>query len=383
MGGDGDRETRVNLRVAAAVLLVLVGVGVLAYVVTLGPPDDRAERPTSPEEIDRALSTSPIGGGEAYDDAVSRGDASVVAGNRSALVAALGAADPGEVVFVPGDASIDLTGEAPLVVPRRVTLASDRGARGSDGALLHTDRAADGTPMVVAHEDARVTGLRLRGYGDGWTPASRDRPRGLGVFVPENASGVEIDNNRIAHFVSVCVQSYGDDLSVHNNHVTHCNQLGYGYGVNVGQRALVACNYFDHVRHAVAAPGWPGNAYEARYNVVGRHVQNHPFDMHAPGGESIRVHHNTVVATSTYTSDRATVPSVRVRGVPRSPSAVYANWFFQDAAHAVWQGETRGPPFDDSRYENLEVRDNHFGDSSPPPSVGAFGGLADAADGCT
>lgn len=378
----GDRVASVALWASAA-LLVAAAVSAIAVTGGATPDGGGLERPVSATELDAALQASPIGGGTAYEHTVSRADATVVVTNRTRLRAALDAAEPGDTVFVPGTARVNLTSDLPLVVPPGVTLASDRGVDGSDGALLYTTRGTTATPLLVAKDEARVTGLRLRGYGEGWTPAPRDEPRTHGIRVPETAANVTIDNNRITHFVSSCVAGEGDHLAVHNNYIAYCNQIGYGYGVAVEQRGLVACNYFDHTRHAVAAPGWPGNSYEARYNVVGPHVQSHAFDVHPPGGDAVEIHHNTVMATVRYNSNTSRVPSVRLRGVSARPSAIYANWFFQNASMAIWQGTTHGPPYDDSKYERLAIHDNTYGGNSSPPSVGAFGSVANSTSDCT
>jgi len=81
----------------------------------------------------------PIGGGEGYVSIVTSGDYTVQ--DLDSLLEALSKAKPGEVVFIPGGAESDLTAriyieELVLKVGEGVTLASDRGHNGSQGALL-------------------------------------------------------------------------------------------------------------------------------------------------------------------------------------------------------------------------------------------------------
>jgi len=377
---DGGRWRRLrSVALALVVVAAVVGVLALGYLVVLAPQP--AEREVTAREIAAALPASPIGGGAGYGG-LPPSEATVVVRTRSGIRSALNASAPGDVVYVAGNATINLTGAGPLTVPGNVTLASDRGVNGSKGGLLYTDRGENGTPLFeTGGDDVRITGLRLRGYGRSWTPAARDRPRAWGVFVRRGDDHVEIANNRISHFVGICVQGGGDDLDVHHNTIRYCNQLGFGYGVNVGRAAVVECNYFDHVRHAVAAPGWPGNGYAARYNVVGPHVQNHQFDMHPPGGAFVDIEHNTVLATSRYGSRRHRVPSVKV-GVSTDTSTVRRNWFFQNASLAIWQGRVHGPPYDAAKYDNLVVQDNSFGRHVPPAGVGAFAGTNASATAC-
>jgi hypothetical protein len=334
--------------------------------------DGDAAHPIRATYLDRAIHETALAGGGEYDGAVTRSDASRVVENRTQLLDALSTAQPGEVVFAPGNATINLTGDEPVWVPGRVTLASDRGVDGSPGALLYTDRGQSDLPLLVAGgERTRISGLRIRGYGNGWTPATRDRPSAWGILVPTRAPSVTIDNNRISHFVGVCVQAAGNFTHVHHNQITNCNRVGLGYGVNVDQRAVVECNYFDHVRHAVAAHGERGNAYVARYNVVGRHVQNHVFDVHPPGGTWVNIYHNTVLAVYKYGVADANVASVRI-GVPNRTSRVHHNWFLQDESLAIWQNGTHGPPYTDDRYALLDVHGNAYGPRSPPAHAGAF-----------
>lgn len=108
----------------------------------------------------------PIGGGAGYTEIVTSGDYTVR--EPDDLVAALAAAGPGQVVFIPGDVEMDLTAliyveDLVLEIPGGVTLASDRGHNGSKGALLTND-ALDAPNMIsTLGPDVRVTGLRLRG----------------------------------------------------------------------------------------------------------------------------------------------------------------------------------------------------------------------------
>ena len=87
----------------------------------------------------------PIGGGAGYRRGVSTGKH--VVRDLNGLVAALAAAKAGEVVFVPGDVVLDCTArcmieDLVLEIPAGVTLASDRGRKGSPGALIFSDHLA-------------------------------------------------------------------------------------------------------------------------------------------------------------------------------------------------------------------------------------------------
>src|SRR5690606_16195863 len=108
-----------------------------------GTPDAGA-RDAGPVPCDRARvdTSSPpesaswrFGGGVGYPDRPpSHGDCVIWVRTRAELEAALEAASAGDVVFIAGDARIDLTG-ASLCILGGVTLASDRGLGASAGAL--------------------------------------------------------------------------------------------------------------------------------------------------------------------------------------------------------------------------------------------------------
>ena len=58
---------------------------------------------------------NPIGGGDGYSDIYLSGDFHVT--SRQELTAALAAAEPGQVVFIPAGADIDLSGQRTLSIP--------------------------------------------------------------------------------------------------------------------------------------------------------------------------------------------------------------------------------------------------------------------------
>ena len=67
---------------------------------------------------------------------------------------ALQQAKAGQVIFLPGQAQIDLTGQKRLVVPGGVTLSSQRGRDGSPGAkVFTTDRSTSRDALVSRSSD--------------------------------------------------------------------------------------------------------------------------------------------------------------------------------------------------------------------------------------
>ena len=91
----------------------------------------------------------PIGGGVGYRDILSVGEATVVIEPGLDAVpnflAALENAQDGDIIFIRGEAELDLTGQVDIRVPAGVTIASDRGKFGSNGALIKL------TNITLAH----------------------------------------------------------------------------------------------------------------------------------------------------------------------------------------------------------------------------------------
>jgi hypothetical protein len=286
----------------------------------------------------------PIGGGRGY--------ARIVAGSPhrvrtlDGLLAALKRARPGSVVFVEGHATIDCTvrilvEKLVLEIPAGVTLASDRGARGSPGALIFSDAHATRPLLRALGPGVRITGLRLRG------PDPRPRwdhhrraiaeKRGRAYYYRYPLSGgihtlhdrLEVDNCELAGWShSAIFLEGGTGHHVHHNHIHHDLLRGLGYGVVLRHaRALIEHNLLHHNRHSIAATGVPGSGYEARGNVELGGGQSHCFDVHGGAdrkdgtdiaGTWIHIHHNTF---------RRCPRAIAIRGTPQRQARVHHNWF--------------------------------------------------------
>ena len=260
---------------------------------------------------------NPIGGGSGYSRIITGKETSVkyVVSTKDQLVTALRSAKSGDVVFVTGNAVIDMTGTPTVMIPSGVTLASDRGRAGSSGALLKRTRNLDGgweEPLFVAGGDfVRVTGLRLQGemypqdYGnsDGETDESNYL---VGIYA-ENRKGFEVDNCEMYGWAWSCVSLRQNSIApipyIHHNYIHHNQARGEGYGVNLySGNALIEANIFDYNRHAITGAGLAGEKYEARYNIVlgnGDAMGGHHFDIHQDedggdfAGDTFLIHHNT------------------------------------------------------------------------------------------
>jgi hypothetical protein len=305
-----------------------------------------------------------IGGGEGYADTVTPEQADVTVGSRSELRAALDDAASGDVVYVAGDATIDMGG-AEWSIPAGVTLASNRGVDGAAGGHLQTTDLP--WPMFVVRADARVTGLRISGQYDEYVDLT-DGPVSIGVQVAE--SGVEIDNNEVFGFSHAAIRPY-TDTHVHHNDVHHNPMDGPGYRVSVTRgEPLIEYNYFNYNRHSVAGSGNCG--YTARYNHFGPETVDHVIDQHEPGGTTMEIHHNTVEADE-HVQNGGEPEAVAIRGTPDDVADIHHNWFYNadepKSTPADWDGSAI-TQVNTGDWANVEFDDNHYGSDEPADDVG-------------
>jgi len=320
----------------------------------------RADGPTSLEIGGVAYGAKPdergpIGGGVGYANVVTTGDYTVR--DLEALLDALSKAKAGQVVFIPGEVQIDLTTrvyieQLVLKVQKGVTLASDRGRNGSQGALLTSDVLKTRVMIRAMGPDVRVTGLRIRGpnpkrYLDHHRRAFGPGGGGHAYYykfptqdgISTEHDGLEVDNCDLSGFghAAVCLRR-GKGHHIHHNVIHHCQYNGLGYGVSHNTASsLIEYNLFDWNRHSIAGTGRPGCTYVARHNVELGTSLSHCFDMHGGrdrkdgtdiAGTSIEIYNNTFRAPQT---------PVVIRGVPQEKCDVRHNWFVKhtEPANAV------------------------------------------------
>ncbi len=326
----------------------------------IAPSHVAAEKPTW-VEIDNTVygarpdKRGPIGGGAGYANIVTRGDYTVK--DLDALLAALAKAKAGQVVFIPAETLIDLTARVyieglVLEVPAGVTLAGNRGHRGSKGALLTSDALK--TPVMIrpTGPGVRITGLRIAGpnpkryldhhrraFGPGGTRHKYYYKFPTSDGIRTEHPRLEVDNCEISAFSHAGIYLVkGDGHHVHHNFIHHCQYNGLGYGVcHNTASSLIEYNLFDWNRHSIAGTGRAGCSYVARHNVELGVSLSHCFDMHGGrdrkdgtdiAGTTIEIYNNTFGAPQS---------PVVIRGVPQDKCEVHHNRFLKhrQAARAV------------------------------------------------
>lgn len=328
---------------------------------------------------DPAPSDVEVGGGAGYDEYVSANEADVVVSTRSELLSAFDSASRDEVIYVDDDAEIDLS-ERRITIPAGVTLASGRGHDGSAGGLISADRRTS-RMLQVYDDDVRITGLRFRGHHVGYYDPSGDVWANASLAVRAYAD-CEVDNCEFFGWThaAVGIGQHGSDPIDSAAHVHHCSfhdnmMAGLGYGVVVYRGdPLIEYSYFDRNRHSIAGGGRVGCSYEARYNIQGPTNLLFGFEMHSPGGDEIRIHHNTFELIERR--DGRPTPAVVIRGTPSTGAWIENNWFYNptdpgddryaDGSSVVqYQNDAGG-----DRWDGVTVSDNHYGPDEPSPDVG-------------
>jgi PKD repeat protein len=190
---------------------------------------------------------NPVGGGAGYSRIVSETGSGVkyVVSTEDQLLTALKNAKSGEVVFVKGSAVIDLSGNSPVTIPAGVTLASNRGAGGSQGALIKKSKGAGNygwaePTFTAGGNNVRVTGIRLEGemYPSTDYHIVSESKYLVGIYSKEH-TGLEVDNCEIRGWAWAGVYAYNlnpsgaNGMYVHHNYIHYNQARSEGYGVQV------------------------------------------------------------------------------------------------------------------------------------------------------
>lgn len=270
--------------------------------------------------------------------------ATIVVDTKEELLAALAQARAGDVIFVDGAASINLTGHKRIAIPAGVTLTSNRGQSGAAGALLYNTeldlgQGSEAWAQFSPGSQVRITGLRLRG------PDTEIRDN---AYQYDNSRGIEargisdllVENNELYGWSHAAVY-LGTTLEgrVRGNSIHHNRRTGLGYGVVLydDTSAVIEDNTFTQNRHAIAGQGIRTQRYDARFNLVVDNARSHGFDMH---GENEALGNGAPYAGDviyiTNNSFRSSVePAVKVRGRPATGAWVNGNCFRHTSAGAA------------------------------------------------
>ncbi|HBN85962.1 MAG TPA: hypothetical protein DDZ89_19215 [Clostridiales bacterium] len=312
---------------------------------------------------------SPLGGGYGYQDIITDGD--YIVETKEELLDALSKAKSGEVVFIKGDAVIDLTTvKDPIAINDGVTLASDRGKKASTGAFVFSDSYVN--PMFNAGADVRITGITFKGADSERRIEFHARtllgPDALGrdVYyklvaldcIKTVKDNLEVDNCEFSGFShSPVFISGGKDHHIHHNFLHHNQRQGLGYGVCLDKStALIEYNLMNANRHDIAGTGAPGSGYQASNNVQMGISLSHCFDMHGgrDRGDGTDIAGKYVLMfNNLFLSDEY---PYYLRGTPTDMQEFYNNAIYNQLG--VWQ---TGPLYGTGAQRNkIVVKNNLF-----------------------
>ena len=300
---------------------------------------------------------NPIGGGTGYSDIILPGNPKIkyTVTNYAEFASALKKTyRKGDIIYIPETASIDMTGHPGVVIPRNVTIASNRGSNGSPGGrFFWLSSPSDsshgyqtGTMFYIPNDNVRITGLRLEGPHMTTDKSVLASDKQRSAMDLRNGKGLEVDNSEMYGWAYAAVDvetSTGQDAlyalglnsaeigsaiaNIHHNYIHHCQMDGLGYGVVVCRgTALVKGNLFDYTRHSVTSCGLQSDGYEASYNIhLGNGSIGSMFDVHGQdvggveriAGSLVKIHHNTLYWTLDY--------SIGIRGTPINQAYIYNN----------------------------------------------------------
>jgi len=282
----------------------------------------------------------------------------VIVKDLDGLLHALEKVKTGEIIFIDGRAELDCTAisfakKFQIKLPTGVTLSSDRGYKGSEGAVIRSNDLATSPLIKVLGPNVRITGLRI--IGPDPKPQLEHHKRCFNKQVGDrkaqakcyyallNSDGIltdhealEVDNCELSGWSQAAIYLRNSGRHhIHHNYIHHNQRQGLGYGVSHGYgkdiSSRIEFNLFNYNRHSIAGTGVSGLSYEANNNIELGESLSHNFDMHGGkdrrdgtdiAGKLIKIHHNT------FTNPK--VRAIGIRGVPEDKAEIYNNWFAQD-----------------------------------------------------
>lgn len=258
------------------------------------------------------------------------------------FINALAKAKRGDVVYVDGKSSIDLSGKKSYTIAAGVTLMSNRGEGNSLGALIFNKAKGIKPMLLVGGENVRIEGLRIFGFDTEIYPTGINRKmssRQITYSVPTTRgiqsafSNLEIINCEISGWThaGVLLNGGAKNVKISYCHIHGNQRHGLGYGVCVDNaHAIIYANVFDQNRHDIAGSGKPGSGYNASYNLVFGDRDNHLFDMHggADRKDNTKIAGTYMKVDNNYFVLRDGTRAFTIRGIPEKAAEVTNNTIF-------------------------------------------------------
>jgi len=233
-----------------------------------------------------------------------------------------------ESIFINGAAVIDLSDQPKLHVKTGVKIISDRGDKGSKGALLYTNNPK-AFPLFECGSYVNFVGLRIMGndndiYHKGIKKGNDFRANTYGPGITQGIrssyNNLLIENCELSGWTHTAILITGKNAKIIYSYIHHNRRHGLGYGINVdGGSATIEGNLFDYNRHSIASTGVRGSSYTVEYNVFLENGTSHVIDVH--GGKDRKDNTNIagdyfIVANNYFRLKPNSSEAFVIRGVP-------------------------------------------------------------------
>lgn len=208
--------------------------------------------------------------------------------NKDEFLRAIKNADKYQVIFIDGNAEIDLSNMTTIFIKTGVKIVSDRGANGSKGARIFTKRSKI-IPLFECGSYVHFIGLRIDGtdynvYNNNVKKGSfQEDTYGAGITqgIRSQYTGLTITNCEFSGWTHAAVLVKGTGAKISYSYFHHNRRYGLGYGICVdGGSAQIIGNLFDFNRHSIASTGIRNSAYVVEHNIFLEHDSSHSVDVH-------------------------------------------------------------------------------------------------------
>ncbi|GAB3224330.1 hypothetical protein GCM10027454_19910 [Algoriphagus aestuariicola] len=303
--------------------------------------------------------------------------------DRSQLLAALEEAAPYSIIYVKGNAQIDLSGEKNIIIKEGIKLIGDRKKNKKElGAVLFTSNAGVHPFFKVDGDNVLIYGVTIVG-DDGNVLVKDDsfeEKKQVDVknsymelyhnnmYATPVSSGVAtqmrnlvIDNCELSQwtYTAVYVRKGAENIQIKNSYIHHNQRFGLGYGITIDQgEAIITNNVFNYNRHSIASTGREGSRYTVEGNLFCKDGNNTwAIDMHGGkdwnDGTNIAGDYAIVRDNVFYITGKG--QAFVIRGKSLKKSIITGNVVYKDkmslisAARVFEQVNAKG---------NLEIKDN-------------------------
>ena len=227
-----------------------------------------------------------------YNKKLNNSKVDYVVSSRQEFISVLGKIKPGNKIYLSPNLVVDLSDLSPINIPSNVTFFSNRGEKGSKGALLYSNNFNSQALINISGDNVLVFGIRIQGpegkrfhkgknsfdgksdqfikknYQKLWKENMYATPVSAGIVTSSN--NVVIENCELYNWThtAVFIKKGAKDISIMNNYIHDNRRFGLGYGITIDQgSSTITGNLFVNNNHSVASQGRSGSEYVVKNNI--------------------------------------------------------------------------------------------------------------------